>query len=288
MVLIKRKTYKRKIFKNKTYKSKTYKSKTYKKKIHKNKRKNTSTIRKNKRTVGSGKYPIPKTPRANPYSKSNECRYGVKCNNFTEAHRYNFEHNCKYGDECYREDPSHKFMFHNPILLNDDGIRLYTNDNDIRAELEQSYKLFDKSSGDPNYTEWYVNKGNFNPAYHNVMRMVYEKDSVDAKSSVSVKYSVHDIKKTFYFKLLEYIACHLCELLRKYDSNFISRLLTLLETENVTGIFDKHTYGDSELNKCLDKLNMPNLSNSELLTALTKIREAELNPISEYKICSKD
>ena len=40
---------------------------------------------------------------------------------------------------------------------------------------------------------------------------------------------------------------------------------------------------------CLDKLNMPNLSNTELLTVLTKIREeAELNPISEYKICSKD
>lgn len=274
MVLIKRKTYKRKTYKRKIFKNK---SKTYKKKIHKNKRKTKSTIRKNKRTVGNGKH-SDETPRQRytPYSKI--CRYGVKCNNFTEAHRYNFEHNCNYGDECYREDPSHKFMFHNPILLNDDGIRLYTNDNDIHAELEQSYKLFDKSSGDPNYTEWYINKGNFNPAYHNVMRMVM----------VSGGYSVHDIKKTFYFKLLEYIACHLCELLREYDFNFLNRLLTLLENENVTGVFDKHTYGDSELNKCLDKLNMPNLSNTELLTVLTKIRQAELNPISEYKICSKD
>ena len=163
----------------------------------------------------------------------------------------------------------------NPIILNDKGIRLYTNDDDIQAELEQSYMLFEQYTGDPNYTKWYNNKGNFNPAYHNVMRMVYDNDKVD------------DIKKTFYFKLLAYIACHLCELLRQYKSDFITRLLTLLETENVTGVFDKDIYADPELNKCLDRLHMPNLSNTELLSVLEKIKNKE----PEYtidKICTKN
>jgi hypothetical protein len=224
-------------------KNKRSKNKRSKNKRSKNKKtgtkKNNKRSKNKKRLTGSGKYDNPTSSKSHktPYTRAAEpCQYGQKCTNMSIAHRERFSHECQYGEACERKNPQHILTHHSPIVLNEHGIRLYTNDKAIKAELDYSNMLF-KTKG---WRDWRFANGNFNLSKLKVLHY----NSLNPQDLVM-------IKETFYFNLLSYIVCHICELIKEYDPGFLISLCIMLDEEAVTGIFRVNK--DELLWTCIDK-----------------------------------
>ena len=234
-----KKTYKNKN-KNKN-KNKTRKNNTHK---NKNKRKTRRTVRKNKRTIGSGKWP--------------KCRYGAKCTNPDPEHKRNFEHpECPYGANCTRLNWAHIEIFHNQTpLLNGDRIRLFRNNDEIIKELQESYKLFTA-----NEVEW-ANNTQF--SFKDATGRDINGQTIAKFNMLStfpynkfIPSELAKIKTLFYYHLLEYIACNVCDLINRehYNPEFFIKLFHLLENANdITGIFPVFKETEPDLWLCLDNL----------------------------------
>jgi hypothetical protein len=172
-----------------------------------------------------------------PYSFSQqECKYGQKCNDITPSHRKRFSHKCQYGETCERKNAIHKLTHHSPVVLNDQGIRIYTDDKAIKAELDYSNTLFREKG----FSGWRTQNGNFDMRQ---LRVIYY-NSLDAQDLAK-------IKQTFYFNLLAYIVCNLCDLVKEYEPGFLASLCMMFDEEAVTGIFRVNK--DEELWTCIDR-----------------------------------
>lgn len=225
-------------------------------KKHKNKHKNIKRTRKHK---GGGKFDTPRTrPDSVPYSRPTPnqnppCPYGAACYQKNPAHIAKFTHPCPYGATCFRQkNPAHTAEFSHscppgavcgPIRAPiPHEIRLYTNDEEIEQFLADGYEIFKTSPNNSLFTLNYKGLGmqDYNPAN---------------------KEEFEDIKKMFYFNVLKYIACHLCDLVKEYPSLYLHNLLQLFEEGAIGGIFDDE-------DKCLLKYGDTSLSNIGLMAQL--------------------
>ena len=227
---------------------------TNKRKMYKNKRK-TNKRKTNKR----------KTNKRKIYTSRQlggvleACKYGKKCYQTNVRHTQQFSHPCREGRYCTNINPSHSDRFTHPI---NNDIKLYDNDMEIKKALDDSYMLFTQ---DVNH--WRDVNGNFDMSS---LRVMYYNTLNPRELMI--------IKTTYYFHLLTYIVCNLCELLHKYNKSptFLTRLMLMFDEEAVTGIFP---INESDILLCLNNVGI-----TEPVISNTHIRDTIL--INREKICN--
>jgi hypothetical protein len=227
---------------------------------NKNKNKNKKKTRKYKRKTYKRKtYKKKKYTHGQLGGVLEVCKYGKKCYQTNVRHTQKYSHPCREGRNCTNINPSHSERFTHPI---NNDIKLYENDAEIKKALDDSYTLFTQD-----VNNWRDMNGNFDMSS---LRVMYY-NTLNPRELML-------IKTTFYFHLLTYIVCNLCELLDEYTSpTFLTRLMLMFDEEAVTGIFP---INESDILLCLDNVGI-----TEPVISNTHIRDTII--INREKICNK-
>lgn len=217
------------------------------------KRKRKQTIkRKYKRTrkqmyIGSGPFDAP-TPRKHsntPYDRPNKtpCKYGSECTRKNPAHFKEFSHPspCKYGIGCNKVNSDEHFTsFTHPPYTR------YENEAQIKQFIQECYESY---SNNPSNMFAHLERSDIS----------FLKKGLDEPRT---------IKTTFFFRLLAYIVCHICEIIAMPNGKyFITTMLTRFNEEAIDGNFIISN-DEPELQLCIQKLGIPVINCITIISAL--------------------
>jgi hypothetical protein len=149
---------------------------------------------------------------------------------------------CKYGANCTRKNPQHFQEFSHPRRFT-----IYTNDDEIRTFIKDAY-------------ESYINGAIFSNFKYGIQFL---------------KEGIYDnVHNTFFFHLLTYIVCNICQLIKEYDTEFLIMMLTRFNEESVD-ITVKKELLDKTVQDCMTYLGIDYINCIEIANALS-------NPESEF------
>jgi hypothetical protein len=204
---------------------KTNKRKTNKRKTNKRKTNKRKTNKNIIIKIGGGKFVRKNTP----------CRYGEECTNENPIHIKGFTHPCPYGATCTRKNPIHIKEFHIKQFTRNNA---FTDNKPVLDYLEKAFNTFNERK----------------PLISEIEMLRDEKNTLDA---------VDQANDSLYFKILSYIDCNLCDLIKKYGVHFIDILLHRMEEEAIGGLYrnkcingDEHEVSNTYI---LQKLRDPDV-----------------------------
>jgi hypothetical protein len=232
--------------------------KTIKRKHIKRTRKHKRTRKyKKKKTIktykGSGKFD--KTPTihsSTPYDRPRKtpCKYGSECTRKNSVHLAEFSHPspCRNGIHCTDMSDEHFKRFTHPPYTR------YENEAQIKKFIQDSY---DSYSSNP--SKMFAHFENSSIGF--LQKGIYDSST---------------LRQTFFFNLLAYITCNICDIIAMPDGrNFISTMLQIFNEEAIDGNFIIRD-DEPQLKMCIQRLGIPFI-NCIAIVSVLKDPESEFN-----------
>ena len=213
---------------------------------HKRTRKHKKTRKyKHKKYKGSGK--SDKTPTkqsTTPYDRPRKtpCKYGSDCTRENPSHFAEFSHPspCKYGIHCTDMSDEHfKIFLHPPYTR-------YENQDQIKQFIQDCYDSYSRDSSN--------------------MFAHFQHSSISFLQKGI--YNLSKLRKTFFFNLLAYITCNICDIIAMPNGRvFISTMLQRFNEEAIDGNFIVRD-DEPQLKMCIQRLGIPFINCISIISVL--------------------